>query len=176
MPEAGPLTTKGPVYSGGHNVTLKLYTHYQKESTFRACRYNRSSPHTLISCCNCDDSCEWGDLHCPDSGSPSCLLNTSHTGLYQFQIYTLNYPCFFNIGDPIDVNDIDNSSSSSHKSNDLILYIVISFLVGLLAIILLIGTGYCAYEHYRKQQRPQTPRVGKLCTYIFVYIDVSMIS
>ena len=153
-----------------------MHTDYQVESTFRVCRYNRSSPNTLISCCYCGTSCKWGDLYChTESGGSSCHLNTSHTGLYQFQIYTINYPCFFNIGNRIDVNDINNSSSS-HEGDELILYIVISSLGLLLILLVVISTGYCARKHYRKRHT-QTPRVGKLCTYlIFVYIDVPMIS
>lgn len=150
-----------------------MYTDYQKESTFRVCRYNRSSPYTLISCCSCDKSCEWSDLYCDtENSSPSCHLNTSYIGLYQFQIYTANYRCFFNIGDLIDVNDINNSPSSSHKNDELILYIVISSLVGLL----LVGTGYCtgyyACKRYRRRH-PQTctPRVGKLYMYL---LDICM--
>ena len=162
LPEAGSPATRGSVYSGGHNVTLEMHTDYPVESTFRVCRYNRSSPNTLISCCYCDSGCEWGDLYShTESGNSSCHLNTLHIGLYQFQIHTRNYPCFFNIGERIDVNDIDNSSSSNHKGVELILYIVISFLVALLAIVLLVGTGYYtrfAYKRYRRRHR----HAGKL--------------
>ena len=164
LPEAGTLATRGSVYSGGHNVTLKMYTDYQKDSTFRVCRYNRSSPYTLISCCYCDKSCEWGVLFChTESDHPSCHLNTSQLGLYQFQIYTINYPCYFNIGYPIDVNDINNLSSSSHSSDESLLHILIYSLVGLLTLLLLVGTGYCARKRFK---RPHA-NVGKLCIVVY---------
>ena len=129
---------------------------------FNVCRYNRSFPNTLISCCSCYGDCEFGELsgH-TESNYASCQLNTSYSGIYQFKIYTVYiYPCFLNIGDPIEVNDINNSSSSSHE----FILILICSLVGLLVliIILLVGTGYCGHKHYTRAHH----HVGKLRMYV----------
>jgi len=79
------------------------------------CRYNRSS-HTLISCCSCYESCQWGELSGHNElDHPSCQLNTSQPGLYQFQINTINYSCYFNIGDPIDVSY--SSTQTTHNQH-----------------------------------------------------------
>ena len=151
-----------------------MYTDYPPvDSTFRICRYNRSSPHTFISCCDCYKNCDWGQLNCNDdeNNRHTCQVNTSRLGLYQFMIITNNYPCYFNIGDPIDVNDINNPSSS-HSDHQTILYILIYSLAGLLALILSVSTGYCVRRHYMR--RPHATNVGKLRMYVLnVYsIDV----
>ena len=111
LPQPGPSVTRGPVSLKGNNVTLTMYTNYDAECFFRVCLYNS------LNCCNCDSSvkCKWGKLSGdtnPESGNNSCQFTTSQPDLYQFQIYTNNYPCFFDISEPIDV--VNDSPSSSH--------------------------------------------------------------
>ena len=137
----------------GHKVTLTMDTQYNyPESTFfRVCPYNSS-------CCFCDskEKCEWGEL----SGHTdsvrkyvSCQFTTSQPGLYQFQIKTGNYPCFFNIGDPIDVN---NSSSSAH--DHILIYSVGGGVGMLLFLVAGIVLTYCIWKRYK---RGQVRRRGK---------------
>lgn len=101
----GTSATKGPVYSGGENVTLTMDTNYQEISAFfRVCYYNKLMGNILISCCSCDGNCEWGDLSIySNKGYFFCELTTSQLGQYQFQIFTSNYPCYVDVGDPIDI-------------------------------------------------------------------------
>ena len=143
--------TTGTINSRGHDVTLTMYTEYEKESTFRVCRYNRSSPNNL-SCCHCHNICDWGELYCYSNevNKHSCQLTTSQVGQYQFQILTINYPCYFDIGDPIEVE------SRNHKFDTLYI-LVVSCLGGLVIIILLSAViGYYKYKKYRRRH------VGKL--------------
>lgn len=159
LPLPGPSVTRGPVHLKGNNVTLTMYTIYdQRECYFRVCLYNK------LNCCYCDSSvtCKWGELSGntnPESGNNSCQLTTSQPDLYQFQIHTSNYPCFFDIDEPIDV--VDDSVSSSH---DQISPLIIGgcCLAGfLLAVALFVIV--CVVHKHRKHQH-QHARLGKLCT------------
>ena len=160
LPEPGPNMTAGPFNSRGHNVTLIMDTVYYEESTFRVCRYNRSSPKNLISCCDCYSSfCDWGELYSyndvPDHYY-SCKLKTSKVGRYQFQITTRNYPCYFNIGDPIDVND----------SSDHIVYILVGCFGGLVLLLSVPIIGYCAHKKYRKYKMRHVGKLLKLMLFL----------
>ena len=148
-------------------------TVYYVTSFFRVCLYNRSIPTTLISCCSCYSTCEWGELsgHTDaDTKSVSCQLTTSQPGLYQFQIQTSNYPCFFNIGDPIDVNDINNNSSVSDNQFKFT-FQFLSYVLGGLCLLLVIGiiVTFCGTRKY--YVRRQYARLGMLSNY-YSFINI----
>ena len=124
---------------------------------FNVCRYNRSFPNTLISCCSCYGNCEFGELSgYTESNYASCQLNTSYSGIYQFKIYTNTiYPCFLNIGYSIEVNDFNNPSSLSNKHFEFDFHIL-SYSLGGLCILLVLGIlgTFCGTRRlYKRPQR-----------------------
>ena len=133
-----------------------MYTIYPNSlnSYFKVCRYNRSSPDTLISCCYCIGECSFGEVsqHTNDDNF-SCQLTTSNSGLYQFKINTFNYPCDINIGYPIEVND----DSSKFKID---FHILAYSLGGLCALLVLgvVGT-FCGTRRFYKP-RHQYAQIG----------------
>ena len=150
-------------------------TVYNALSYFQVCLYNRSIPNTLISCCSCYGTCEWGELsgHTDtDTKSVSCQLTTSQPGLYQFQIWTSNYPCFFNIGDPIDVNDINNNSSVSDNQFKFS-FQLLSYALGGLCLLLVVGTivTFCVTRKYYVRRQRLYAQLGMLSNYYsFIHI------
>ena len=122
---------------------------------FNVCRYNRSFPNTLISCCSCYGNCEFGELAgYTESNYVSCQLNTSYSGIYQFKIYTKNYPCFLNLGHPIEVNDVNNSSLNDNRFK--LDFHILSYSLGGLCILLVFGilaTFYVTRRFYKRQRR-----------------------
>jgi len=164
LPEPGPNATKGPVNLTGKNVTLIMDSNYLDTFTyFRVCRYNRSS-HTLISCCAYQKYCEWGEFSDQsEPNHPSCQLNTSQPGLYQFLIMTINYPCYFNIGDPIDVSSINYNSDNQFNLN----FHILAYALGGLSLILVLGipVTFCSTRRYYKRIRLQA-QLGMLISLI----------
>ena len=81
-----------------------------------------------------------------------CTVNVSQTGFYQFQIYTTNYPCYLDIGDPIDV---DRFSADNSTRSVPLFHILTYSLGGACAILLLgaVGTFYFTRRHYRGRWR-----------------------
>ena len=161
LPQAGPTATRGSVSLKGENVTLTMYAVYDQQSAFRLCLYNKS---TSNSCCICDSriQCKWGELSSTGNhGNSSCQFTTSHPAVYQFQILTSNYPCYFDIGESIDV--VDDSLPSSHDQLKPIL-IVAYGVGGLLVLLLAVALTVIMYLVCRLHQRPQA-RLGKLLTH-----------
>ena len=125
------------------------------DAYFKVYRYNRSSPDTLISSCYCNGPtpCEFGELagH-TEKNYVSCQLNTSYSGLYQFQIYTTTiYPCFLNIGHPIEVNDVDPPTSTKNfKMN----FYILSYSLGGLCVLLVVGIlgTFCGTRRFYRRQ------------------------
>ena len=140
-----------------------MYTIYNYESCdFRVCLYNNFND-----CCGCesDMKCKWVELSSHtdfDSGNNSCQFTTSQSGLYQFQIYTYNYPCFFDIGEPIDV--VDDSLSSSHDqfSSHIVTYSVGELFLLVLSSILITYLTYQRRQYQRQQHLHRQARLGKL--------------
>ena len=142
-------------------------TYYKDKSTyFRVCRYNRSS-HALISCCSCYESCQWGELsgH-SEHNHPSCQLITSQPGLYQFEITTSYYPCYFSIGDPIDVSDVSDANSNHDQAKHIIMYAIIGS-GGLSVIIIVLAVIGITLFRYRRHRRQLL--LGKLIFYLFTH-------
>ena len=162
LPQAGPTATRGSVSLKGENVTLTMYAVYNQQSAFRLCLYNKS---TSNSCCICDSriQCKWGELSSTGGlGNSSCQFTTSHPAVYQFQIWTSNYQCYFDIGESIDV--VDDSLPSSHDQLKPIL--IVAYCVGgLLVLLLAVALTVIMYLVCRLHQRPQA-RLGKDCLLI----------
>jgi len=156
-PAPGPKATRSTQYLDNRNVSLVMDSNYKGlGSNFRLCRYNRSSPELLISCCDCIQpyTCEWGTMNYVDENDNylMCMVNVSQTGFYQFQIYTRNYPCYLDIGDPIDV---DRFSADNSTRSVPLFHILTYSLGGACAILLLgaVGTFYFTRRHYRGRWR-----------------------
>ena len=162
LPQAGPTATRGSVSLKGENVTLTMNVLYHQRSVFRLCLYNKS---TSNSCCICDSriQCKWGELSSTGGlGNSSCQFTTSHPAVYQFQIWTSNYQCYFDIGESIDV--VDDSLPSSHDQLNPIL--IVAYCVGgLLVLLLAVALTVIMYLVCRLHQRPQA-RLGKDCLLI----------
>ncbi|XP_065918433.1 uncharacterized protein [Dysidea avara] len=143
-PKPGSMATQSAQYLGNRNVSLVMDSNYVEDgSSFRLCCYNRSSPEQLISCCDCFSSlpCDWGIMdNANERGHPMCIVNVSQTGFYQFKIYTSNYPCYLDIGDPIFVYAKQDSDNS-----DLGLILGISIPGSVVILIVIVGatTVYC---------------------------------
>ena len=164
LPLPGPSATKDPLSLGGKNVTLIMDTPAYPgfSAYFNVCRYNRSIPNKLISCCSCYGNCEFGELtgH-TDSNYVTCQLNTSYSGIYQFKIYTNKYPCFLNIGYPIEVNDVNNDSSL-HDNHFKLDFHILSYSLGGLCVLLVLGIlgTFCVTRRVYKRPRPLYAQLG----------------
>ena len=134
LPQPGPSATKGPVVMTEQSATLTMDTTYQQESPYlQVCSL------TTNICCHCQgtdvSNCKFGKLSSStDNGGDytSCQLTTSKPDQYQFQVYTYNYPCFYDIGDPIEVDD-DNSNSSEFD------FRMLSYSLGGVSVLLVLG-------------------------------------
>ena len=163
LPQPGPSATKGPVVMTEQSATLTMDTTYQQESPYlQVCSL------TTNICCHCQgtdaSNCEFGKLSSStDNGGDytSCQLTTSKPDQYQFQVYTYNYPCFYDIGDPIDVVNDSPSSSHDHISP----FVISGCLAGLLFVLLAVA--YLVHQcrkHQHQQHQRRYARLGKLCT------------
>ena len=164
LPQPGRSATKGSVVIKGQSAVLTMDTTYPVSSFFRVCSL------TTNICCPCQglnmSNCEFGDLSSiNDHEYVSCKLITSQADLYQFQILAYNYPCYFDIGDPIKVNDDSNSDGEFS-------FHILSYSLGGVCILLvfgIIGT-FCVTRKVYK--RRYYARLGVL--YLAIYFTKAM--
>ena len=164
LPQPGPSATRNPLNSRGQTVTLTMDTHYPDASSayFQVCRYNSSFPDILVNCCSCyTDNCPFGEVFGnTEKNYLSCQLNTSYTGVYQFQIKITNhYPCFINIGNPIDVNDNNNDDSNNNFEFN---FHILSYSLGGLCLLLVVGIlgTFCITKRFYKRREQRYALIG----------------
>ena len=174
FPEPGRSATKsGSIFSGGQSVEVTMDVNYPdnyRHTYFRVLNYNRSNI-TVNSDCSCYKQCEWAKLSCQQvNNHPSCQLNTSQPGIYQFQVKTEHFPCYLDIGGPFNVTDIKNKNST--ESDDFKMnFHILSYSLGGLCLIFLIGilaTFHLTRRHYKRQRYAQLRKYVDLM-YIHVY-------
>ena len=158
LPQPGPSATKDYVVMKGQSATLTMDTIYQQESPiFQVCSL------TTNTCCQCTSvsNCKFGEISniTTERDYGSCQFTTSKPDQYQFQVYTYNYPCFYDIGGPIEVDD-DNSNNSEFD------FRMLSFSLGGVSVFLLLGiiATFCVTRKVYKR-RPYM-QLGML---IFIY-------
>ena len=131
-------------------------TDYFEEVAFRACRYDLSSLNQSVSCCDCNKSvkCEWGVLENSSSPQPVCQLWTSQLGLYQFTIYTGQFPCYLNIGTPFEIHERLSHERSSDYHIEIVYSITTSVFTAMILLLLVLIVIVARYKS----------------TYIYVYV------
>lgn len=169
LPQPGRLATRSSVSLTGQNVTLTMDSN-TPGAYLRVCYNNRSSSSSSLSCCccSCSTRCEWGELFSHiQKYYISCRLTTSQPGQYQFQIQTLHYRCYFDIGDPINVSQVNSNYSINTTHKFTFSYQLLSYSLGGLCVILVVGilAAFFFTRMYYKRRR-----YAQLGTYVDICI------
>ena len=129
----------------GGKVFLVMDTDYHEKVAFRVCRYDLPPSSQSGTCCDCSRSvkCEWGVLNNLPSYSV-CQLSISQSGLYQFLVYTSQFPCYQNISSPFKIQE-KSLLNYDRRGSDIKLSIILAcvFFVILTVVILIIITKRC---------------------------------
>ena len=155
----GKLASKLQTYiiDEGANVSLVMDTDYFEEVAFRACRYDSSSSNQSVTCCDCSRSvkCEWGVLNNSSSPQPVCHLWTSQLGLYQFLVYTSQFPCYQNIGSPFTIQ-LENSFSVADEERFVSSFVTVVIMTIITMVTIMVMTAtiiiYIIIRKYRRQR------------------------